>query len=527
MTLAAGLCGHAQSQSGSPVILETLASQGSNGAIVSDPTIRPFQAPGMPANISTHIAVDLRGNGRPDIFTCYVAITSGPDVKLPCRFLRPQPDGSVVDITRQLLGPGALPSRAAPRGILVADFNGDGRPDIFIAAHGWDAPPFPGETNVLLLSNPDGTYTDRSASLPQTSAFTHSACVGDVNGDGKPDIYVGSIDNDFPPYLLLNKGNGEFEFTRRGLPATIAGGQETFLSCLLVDVNGDGSPDLVLGSWPNNPGYGNDSIILFNDGNGDFTTRPRYVLPPHPIGAGRTLVLQIMALDINRDGRPDLVLLATPPTDPATSGYALQMLINRGDGSFVDETASRLGASSVVATGSNCGFFNLADLNGDGWPDFFCIDGPTFVARRYWMSNGNGTWSPVADNVLPVGFGMGVLAVDFDGDGRPDLVQFAQTDLGDIRYKSFFNRTARAKPRDCLFEWAERNYPQFFSPAGGATAEFPPFYYRFYAGAQNYLATSKVDNHIWVQGPMSGNNLADVGPITAFANALAAAGCFP
>lgn len=49
---------------------------------------------------------------------------------------------------------------------------------------------------------------------------------------------------------------------------------------------------------------------------------------------------------------------------------------------------------------------------------------------------------------------------------------------------------------DCLFNWAERSYPQLFSPAGVASASLPPYYYRYYSGTGNYLATSSADNQI-------------------------------
>ena len=159
--------------------------------IASDPTIRPFHAPGIPATLSTTLAIDFQRNGRPDLLACHGSSTNHPEAKFPCRVLRPHPDGSVTEITRQMFGTGALPSMVAPKEFVTGDFNHDGRPDVFIAAHGYDAPSFPGETNVLLISDAEGRYTDRSSTLPQTPAFSHSACVGDVNGDGHLDIYVG------------------------------------------------------------------------------------------------------------------------------------------------------------------------------------------------------------------------------------------------------------------------------------------------------------------------------------------------
>jgi hypothetical protein len=405
--------------------------------IVSDATIRPFQAPGIPATISKTLATDFQGNGRPDLLACYGSLVPY-DVKVPCRVLRPQPEGSITDITRQMFGTGALPIMVNPSELVTGDFNHDGRPDVFIAGGGYDALPWPGETNGLLISNADGTYSDRSSTLPQIPDFSHSACVGDVNADGRLDIYVGNVFGQLRigPYFLIGRGDGTFTQKTSGLPSQNL--QEGFLSCLLVDVDRDGSDDLVLGT--HGAGGFVDNVVLFNDGTGDFTRRPRSVLPPWP----QHLTLDIVALDVNRDGRPDLIML-TADDFWAERGLGLQVLINTGT-TFIDETISRLGTSALVHSGWYCGTLRLADFNGDGWDDFYCSDGPENVPNRYWMSNGVGTWSPVASGVLPAGSGLGIHAVDFDGDGRPDLVSVVPTATGDVRYQSYLNRTARTVP---------------------------------------------------------------------------------
>jgi len=77
---------------------------------------------------------------------------------------------------------------------------------------------------------------------------------------------------------------------------------------------------------------------------------------------------------------------------------------------------------------------------------------------------------------------------------------------------------------DCLFNWAEVAYPQFFSPTKAASQISPPYYYRYYAGTRNYLATSSADYHIWVYAPSLSSSLIDVGLLTGF---LATAGCSP
>lgn len=75
---------------------------------------------------------------------------------------------------------------------------------------------------------------------------------------------------------------------------------------------------------------------------------------------------------------------------------------------------------------------------------------------------------------------------------------------------------------DCLFNWAERTYPEIFAPAGAVSANFPPYYYRYYSKTGTYLASSSADSHIWILSPLFGNVLLDVAPVEAY---LSVAGC--
>lgn len=84
-----------------------------------------------------------------------------------------------------------------------------------------------------------------------------------------------------------------------------------------------------------------------------------------------------------------------------------------------------------------------------------------------------------------------------------------------------FIATSITSGADCIFNWAER-HPEYFAPAGATSVTLTSYYYRYYSVTRNYLATSSTDNHIWLFGPTSGNNLLDVGPITSF---MTMAGC--
>ncbi|MFA6309965.1 MAG: fibronectin type III domain-containing protein [Sterolibacterium sp.] len=87
-----------------------------------------------------------------------------------------------------------------------------------------------------------------------------------------------------------------------------------------------------------------------------------------------------------------------------------------------------------------------------------------------------------------------------------------------------FTPTAKPSPEDCFFNWAETTYPQLFAPAGSASVTLPPYYFRFYSGTGNYLATSTADNHTWVLGTATAGALLDIGATSSFTSM---AGCSP
>jgi outer membrane lipase/esterase len=72
---------------------------------------------------------------------------------------------------------------------------------------------------------------------------------------------------------------------------------------------------------------------------------------------------------------------------------------------------------------------------------------------------------------------------------------------------------------DCLFNWAERNFPLLFSPAGASSNTLSPFYYRFYSATNAYLGTSSADNHVYYLGSAG---FLDAGLLTIW---LQTAGC--
>jgi len=189
--------------------------------------------------------------------------------------------------------------------IALADFNGDGKQDIAIAA------PSPSNNAnsfnglfAILLGNGDGTFTAGSFTA-QVGGLPTSIAVADFNLDGKPDVVVETIDQ---PVILTGYvgeasvllGNGDGTFT----PVTGGGLLGAASSIAVADFNQDGKPDIAqaLGGGQN---YGTVGVnVGYGNGDGTFTAGPTSLFTPN---AGQA----ITTADFNGDGFPDLGALGT------------------------------------------------------------------------------------------------------------------------------------------------------------------------------------------------------------------------
>lgn len=230
----------------------------------AEPVALPPEA-GGPYDLLARGYGDFFGRGaRSDLFTARtVYSTAEPQSEAQgavYTFWRREGGGYVAD--NSILVPPAS-SCLHPRKAVVADFNMDGRPDVFVACHGYDAPPFPGERSQILLSQADGRYVVSDAT---DIGFWHGAAAADLNGDGYPDVVAV---NNFDPdraVVFLNDGDGTFTREATGrLPALAFG---NYFSVELADVDEDGHPDLLLAGheWEDAP-----TRVWINPGDGDFS----------------------------------------------------------------------------------------------------------------------------------------------------------------------------------------------------------------------------------------------------------------
>ncbi len=390
--------------------------------IAGDQPARPKDAGIM----ATAIA-DLNGDGMDELIVALGHYPPQTNRKEGLLVLSPDAGSAMRERTTDFLA--APPSFVHPRSIQVKDLNRDGREDVFIAAHGYDKDPFPGERNALLLSTAGKHVNARG--VPKYSDFSHGAALGDVNGDRFGDVYVSNGHGKSPksrPYMLLGRAGNKVAVSRQ-LSADVLGPDTYYSSAALADLDGDGRDDLILGS--NGTGAKDElqrNVVYLNQGRRKIfrSSAPDIVLPWGRYGGG-TNTVDIRPVDINRDGLTD-ILMAQHDNVPTFHGYGIQLLINRGNGRFRDETKTRLGGTIRDPKGQFLNHLMPADFFGDGHPDLVTYGSAgDRVAPLVYVNDGTGHFARYDRSLFMApsdeGYYHGqALPADVDGDGLSDIV---------------------------------------------------------------------------------------------------------
>jgi hypothetical protein len=259
--------------------------------------------------------------------------------------------------------------------------------------------------------------------------------LGDVDGNGREDLFLGAAKFDWGT-LLLNDDSGKWSRAPGLLPPWSDDVQAEDMGVLLVDVDGDSDLDLYVVSG----GVEYDAAdplladrLYLNDGKGEFKKAPAGQLPAET-DSGSVAA----AADFDRDGDLDLFIggRSIPGRFPETP--ASRLLVNDGKGTFADATgqfAPELAASGLVTSAL------WTDANGDGWIDL--------VVTHEWgpiklYLNENGRLRDATDDAGLAkhhGWWNGVAGRDIDADGDIDYVV---TNLGrNTNYRVSADRPAR------------------------------------------------------------------------------------
>lgn len=266
----------------------------------------------------------------------------------------------------------------APIGMVAADIDGDGIPDIVAAD-------FQGSGPIVMKGKGDGTFAPGTRVGSVGNGFGAIA-VADLNGDGKPDVIAQAWTQ---IAVFLNKGDGTFAPAKTY--TTVEGAQQ---EVLVGDVNGDGKPD-VLSLLPTGV------QTWLNTGDGTLKAGPVTTFggTPGTFTLGKFHTGSKLDMAINND-----------------VSQQVEVFFGNGDGSFTHKGASTSGLITED--------IRAADFDGDGIDDIITADSFSF-STTVLISDGNGGFKKT-NRINLSGLGPTSIAVgDFNHDGKMDAAMSA------------------------------------------------------------------------------------------------------
>lgn len=269
--------------------------------------------------------------------------------------------------------------------------------------------------------------------------------IGDINNDGLPDIFFTA--NMKKNRLFLNKGNFQFEDITDA--AGVGGSKPWSTGVVMADVNGDGLLDIYVSNAGNMEGNNHDNDLYINNGDLTFTERA------HEYNLARSgFTTHATFFDYDKDGDLDVYILNNSNIPVSSLGYAADrdkranewenvpeifrgvgdMLLRNDNGKFVDVSEEAGIYGSLIGFGLGV---VVSDVNGDTYPDIYVSN--DFYERDYlYINNRDGTFSEqIKDWTSHLCLSaMGVDIADINNDGLNDIFVTDMMPDGEERTKS-------------------------------------------------------------------------------------------
>lgn len=284
-----------------------------------------------------------------------------------------------------------------PVRISIGDLNGDGKPDLVVAY-------LSGNTVSVLLNTSTAGIVNFATKMDfATGNVPASVSIGDLDGDGKPDLAVANINSKTISVLLNTSTAGiisfatKMDFATGNLPINLSIG----------DLDGDGKPDLSVAN------YSDNTLSIFRNtstaGVISFATKMDFATGNNPSS--------ISIGDIDGDGKLDLSVANYGDTTAS-------VLINTSTAGVINFATKK-----DLVTSNSPANISIGDLDGDGKPDLAVVNAASNTVSIFHNTSTAGVISfatkmEITTGVYPVSVSIG----DLDGDGKPDLAVVNSSD---------------------------------------------------------------------------------------------------
>ena len=251
---------------------------------------------------------------------------------------------------------------------VLTDLNNDNFKEIVLFSHGYDAPPFPGDSLGIFIPT-----LRKNIYLDEVIGFFHGGATGDLNNDGLEDIYSSRYYNGRPT-VYINQGDYNFTYD----PSLFTGIKECcYVTDELLDLNNDNKIDIV-----------SDKQVVFQDESGQFNFDLAWDLPIENIYTP----LDIDFFDFNNDNKIDLIVSSEKNF---YEGARLDILIQSDDG-FINKTQDYLDFYEFDGSNTWWKWLYVIDFDNDGDLDLLA-DGLfgeyfNYNQKTLWWENIDGTF---------------------------------------------------------------------------------------------------------------------------------------
>jgi hypothetical protein len=285
----------------------------------------------------------------------------------------------------------------------IGDLNGDGNPDIvLVKGRHWQV------TSLVLFGDGKGHFTPGPA-LPSKAAKSYSAFLIDMTKSGHLDMVLSNDELD-PKLVLLNDGKGNFT-----VGGTYGDPKWSTRNAAVGDLNGDGYPDIAIAN------RGMTSYVCFNDGKLHFDCHP---LEDSPSAA------TVAIADINGDGANDVIYACRDTCQSL-------VYFNDGKGTFKRKETWGPPKASIRAMA-------VADFDADGRMDIAAC--PENLGCFVYLNDGNAKFGSGIQFQKPGAVPYSMIAADLNRDHRPEVVVGYVDAPGEIYFNDGTGKKYQAVP---------------------------------------------------------------------------------